>query len=42
MQVYRPTCTGRFAMVAYAMACGTTTAPALSPAITSFSRNDPL
>jgi hypothetical protein len=35
MQVYSPTWTGRFAIVAYAMACGITTAPAERPATTS-------
>ena len=35
MHVYRPTCTGRLAIEAYAIACGMTTAPAASPATTS-------
>lgn len=35
MHVYRPNSTGRPAIVAYAMAYGTTTAPAERPATTS-------
>ncbi len=35
MHVYKPTCTGRSATVAYAIAWGITTAPAASPATMS-------
>jgi hypothetical protein len=35
MQVYSPTCAGRSARVAYAIACGMTTAPAASPPMRS-------
>ena len=36
MHVYSPTSTGRSAIVAYAIACGMTTAPAASPPTMSF------
>ena len=35
MAVYNPTCSGSCAIVAYAMAFGTTTAAAVSPAVRS-------
>ena len=40
MHVYSPTSTGRSAIVAYAIACGTTTAPAESPPTRSLASQD--